>query len=67
VVEIGALNRCGDIAKPRSNASRLLEGDKTVQFRARPVLETVQIEPILVLEYLATRIGHLPSRAQTAR
>jgi hypothetical protein len=67
VVEIGALNRCGDIAEPRSNTSRLPEGDKSVQFRTRSVLDTVQIEPILVLEYLATRIGHLSSRAKTAR
>ena len=67
VVEIGALNRCGDIAEPRSNASRLLEGDRPVQFRARSVLETIEVEPILVLEYLAARISHLSSRAQTAR
>jgi len=67
MVEIGAFNRCGDIGEPCSNASRLLEGGKTVRFRSRPVLETVQIEPILVLEYLAARIGHLSSRAQTAR
>jgi hypothetical protein len=67
VVEIGALNRCGDISEGCSAASRLLEGSKGRESEARSVPETVRVEPILMLEYLAARIGHLSSRAQPAR
>ena len=61
------MNRCGDIAKRRSTTSKLLEGSGTIQFGAKSVPETIRVEPILVLEYLAARIGHLSSREQRFR
>lgn len=67
VVKIGALNRCGDIAKRRSTTSKLLEGGRTIQFGAKSVPETIRVEPILVLEYLTAQIGHLSSREQRFR
>lgn len=64
MVEIGVLNRRGNITELRSKASRLLEGGKVMQFGTKSVRETVRVEPILVLKYLAARISHLSSREQ---
>jgi len=61
------LNRCGDIAKACSDASRLPKGDMLVQPEARLAPETLRVEPILVLEYLAAQIGHPSSIERTAK
>ena len=62
VVEIGAFDRCGDIAKQRLGASKLLEDGKLRLYGAKSVLDTVRVEPVLVLEYLTARISHISSR-----
>jgi hypothetical protein len=61
VVEIGALDRCGDITKRRPGASRLFEGTKLERYKAGPTQSAVTFEPIRVLEYLTARISHLLS------
>jgi len=66
VVEIGALNRCGDIVKRRSGASRLLEGAGREHDEGGLTPSAVKFEPVCVLEYLAARISHLSRRVRLA-
>jgi len=66
VVEIGAINRCGDISKRRSAASRLLEGTRLGHRETEPISGVVVDESSRVLEYLTGRINHLTSRARAA-
>ena len=61
VVEIGALNRCGDISKWRLGASEMLMGAGLEQSEAGVVREPAWLEPVCVLDYLAARISHLTS------
>jgi len=65
VVEVGALNRCGDIVKRRSGASRLLEGAGR-EHDEGGLTPAVKSEPVCVLEYLAARISHLSRRVRLA-
>ena len=66
VVEIGALDRCGDIARRRPGASRLLEGTGPEHYEAETTPSAVKLEPVSVLEYLAARVSHLRSGERSA-
>ncbi|MCX6097583.1 MAG: hypothetical protein NTZ77_03760 [Caldiserica bacterium] len=61
VVEIGALNRCGDIIEDRAVASRALEstgfGDRAGHLMPRAAV----VESAQVLQYLTGKIGHVAS------
>jgi len=59
VVEIGALNRCGDIARRRPAASRLLKGVGAGKCAGDPMLPARVVESTQVLEYLTGNIGRL--------
>jgi hypothetical protein len=65
VVGVGALNRCGDIAKRRPTACRLPRGTKpehSIEWKPG----SVTLQPVRVLEYLTVRIGHLSFGARSA-
>lgn len=65
VVEMGALDRCGDIARRRPTACRLPRGTKPEpSIERKPGFVTLQ--SVWVLDYLTVRISHVSSRAQSA-